>query len=98
MGRDFTTSSASRQDSGNTTNLLPEASWRLGGVSLLDAGKLLIAMAIGALLIALAYQIPVTHTVDIGGYDAAYTQGFYDPERDTPAAPRPELVGSDGSA
>ena len=51
------------------------------------------AMLAGALLIALAYQFPVTHAIDIGGYDAAYTQGFGDPLRATA-----ELAGSDGSA
>jgi hypothetical protein len=51
-------------------------------------------MAIGALLIALLYQIPAAHTVDIGGYDEAYVQGFYDPE----PANAPDLQGSDGSA
>ena len=51
------------------------------------------AMLAGALLIALAYQIPVTHAIDIGGYDAAYVQGFGEPLRNTS-----ELAGSDGSA
>lgn len=51
------------------------------------------AMLAGALLIALAYQFPVAHAIDIGGYDAAYVQGFGEPLRNTA-----ELAGSDGSA
>jgi hypothetical protein len=62
------------------------------------AARLLGAMALGALLFALAYQAPVVHTVDIGGYDAAYVQGFYDPERSDAPGDRPYLAGSDGSA
>jgi 4-amino-4-deoxy-L-arabinose transferase-like glycosyltransferase len=60
----------------------------MGGVRLLGA------MALGALLLALVYQIPAAHDVDIGGYDAAYVQGFYDPERSDAAI----LAGSDGRA
>jgi 4-amino-4-deoxy-L-arabinose transferase-like glycosyltransferase len=60
--------------------------------------RLLAAMALGALLVALAYQIPVTHAVDVGGFDSAYVQGFYDPERALPGTQRPELGGSDGGA
>lgn len=41
---------------------------------------LLGAMALGAVLIALLYQVPAQHAVDIGGYDAAYVQGFHDPQ------------------
>lgn len=33
----------------------------------------------GLLLIALAYQVPARHTVQVGLDDAAYTQGFNDP-------------------
>ena len=98
MRRDLTTSSTGHQDSRNAATQITGSSWRLGGFPLLSAVRLLAAMAFGALLIALAYQIPVTHTVDIGGYDSAYTQGFYDPERNTPSNPHPELAGSDGSA
>jgi 4-amino-4-deoxy-L-arabinose transferase-like glycosyltransferase len=98
MRRDLTTSSTGHQDSRNAATQIRDSSWRLGGFPLLSAVRLLAAMALGALLIALAYQIPVTHTVDIGGYDSAYTQGFYDPERNTPSSLRPELAGSDGSA
>jgi hypothetical protein len=59
---------------------------------------LLLAAVLGALLIALAYQAPATHPVDVGSRDAAYAQGFYEPERTTsPGAPA-YLDGSDGSA
>ena len=95
MRRDLTTSSASQQDSEKTR--LSRASWRLGDASLPNAARLLAAMALGTLLLALVYQIPTNHMVDIGGYDSAYVQGFYDPERG--AGPdHPELAGSDGSA
>jgi 4-amino-4-deoxy-L-arabinose transferase-like glycosyltransferase len=56
--------------------------------------KLLGALLLGMLLFALTYQIPATHDVDIGGYDAAYVQGFFDPER----GGAPILAGSDGGA
>ena len=95
MGRDLTTSSASHQDSEKTR--LSRAFWHLGDATLPNAARLLAAMALAALLLALVYQIPVTHTVDIGGYDSAYVQGFYDPERAT-GPDHPELAGSDGSA
>ncbi|HEU5099959.1 MAG TPA: glycosyltransferase family 39 protein [Roseiflexaceae bacterium] len=95
MRRDLTTSSAGDQDIEKRRS--SRASWRLGDATLLNAAGLLAAMVFGALLLALVYQIPVTHTVDIGGYDAAYVQGFYDPERG--AGPdHPELAGSDGGA
>ncbi len=62
------------------------------------AVRMIAAAAFGALLAALLGQIPVTHQVDIGGSDAAYVRGFYDPERsDAPGAPT-YLNGSDGSA
>lgn len=65
---------------------------RVGAIALAWAAS-------GALLIALFTQLPATHRVDVGGYDAAYTQGFYDAERsDDPGAPRPYLVGSDSAA
>ncbi len=59
----------------------------------------LLMMALGALGIILLYQLPARHVVDIGGYDAAYVRGFHDAE-DTAGlpAPRPYLVGSNGSA
>lgn len=64
----------------------------------LFAVRVIAAAILGALLAALLCQIPVTHHVDIGGRDAAYVRGFYDPERnDTPQAPA-YLDGSDGSA
>lgn len=87
MRRDSTAYSAPAADTPSPAR----AARRLSGIATL--ARLAAAMLLGALLIALAYQLPTAHTVDIGGYDAAYVQGFYDPER---AAP--ELAGSDGSA
>ncbi len=58
----------------------------------------LVWAALGALLILLLYQLPATHTVDVGGFDAAYIQGFHDPERDDSEAQRALLVGSSGTA
>jgi len=52
----------------------------------------------GALLILLLSQLPATHTVDVGGFDAAYVQGFHDPERDDSEAQRALLAGSSGTA
>ena len=77
MGRDLTTSSASQQDSEKTR--LSRASWRLGDATLPNAARLLAALALGALLLALVYQLPVTHTVDIGGFSrrVANSAGFY---------------------
>lgn len=41
---------------------------------------------LGAVLLSIVvHAIPTTHTVDIGGYDSAYVQGFYD-QQTTPAA------------
>jgi 4-amino-4-deoxy-L-arabinose transferase-like glycosyltransferase len=54
---------------------------------------------LGMLLIALLSQIPATHAVNIGGYDTAYVQGFYDPQYITArGGGRYYLDGSDGSA
>ena len=51
--------------------------------------------ALGVLLIVLLSQIPATHVVNIGGFDAAYTQGFFDAERPgDPGGPRPYLEGA----
>lgn len=50
---------------------------------------------LGALLILLLSQIPTTHTVNIGGFDTAYTQGFFDPEYDEQT---PYLTGAQGGA
>jgi 4-amino-4-deoxy-L-arabinose transferase-like glycosyltransferase len=59
----------------------------------------LIWAASAALLILLLYQLPAAHRVDVGAYDAAYTQGFHDAERVAEQAdPAPYLQGSDGSA
>jgi len=55
--------------------------------------------ALGALLIMLLSQIPATHVVNVGGFDAAYTQGFFDAERPgDPGGPRPYLEGAEGGA
>lgn len=51
---------------------------------------------VGVLLILCLYQIPAAHTVNIGGYDTAYVQGFYDTEYTVATSP-PYLQGSDGS-
>ncbi|NTW01598.1 MAG: hypothetical protein HGA19_09840, partial [Oscillochloris sp.] len=59
----------------------------------------LLAALLGAVLIALLSQFPARHLVDVGGYDAAYVQGFYDSERvDDPGDSALYLVGSDGAA
>ncbi len=74
---------------------------RHGGIGALlhMLSGLLGAMLLGALLILLVYQIPATHAVDIGGYDAAYVQGFHDAQfAATPTGMPPYLAGSDGSA
>jgi 4-amino-4-deoxy-L-arabinose transferase-like glycosyltransferase len=60
--------------------------------------RILAAAALGALLVALCFQFPATHPVNVGGYDAAYTQGFFDPERLDQPGDRPYLAGSDGAA
>lgn len=60
--------------------------------------RALAAALVGALLVALLAQIPVTHAVDIGGYDAAYTRGFYDPERASASRNPGYLAGSNGAA
>lgn len=55
--------------------------------------------ALGALLILLLSQIPAHHQVAVGGFDAAYVQGFFDPERpDDPGGARPYLAGATGGA
>lgn len=57
------------------------------------------AFLLGAFLVMALYQVPARHVVNIGGYDAAYVQGFHDPQ-DTaaPHGAKPYLEGSDGSA
>ena len=66
---------------------------------------LLLALLVGALFFAASYQIPARHQVDIGNYDAAYAQGFYEAERaddarnaPEPYPPPPYLEGSNGAA
>jgi len=97
MRRDSTTYSTNQPNNPNPDALSPQVV-RLRRVSIRAVVRLLAAMALGALLLALAYQVPVTHNVDVGGFDSAYVQGFYDPERALPGTQRPELDGSDGSA
>src|SRR5262245_40113423 len=81
MRGDLTTDSPSRQHTEQARKSEPPSvAWRRGGLSAMTVIRLLGAMALGALLLALIYQIPAVHDVDIGGYDAAYVQGFYDPE------------------
>lgn len=53
------------------------------------------ALCFGAVLIVLCYQVPATHRVDIGGYDAAYVRGFHDPQ-DMAYGSQPYVQGSDG--
>ncbi len=89
MGPDLTTQAAN----GKAVHGRPgRAAW--AGLGVRAAGPLLGAALLGIVLVALAYQFPVTHTVDIGGRDAAYVRGFYDPE----PTGRPAMVGSDGTA
>lgn len=68
-----------------------------------------VVAALGVALTLLAYQLPARHTINIGGYDAAYVQGFADaepayrgtpPPADavTPPPPPAYLAGSDGTA
>jgi 4-amino-4-deoxy-L-arabinose transferase-like glycosyltransferase len=58
----------------------------------------LLAALAGALLVLLLSQLPTTHTVDIGSYDAAYVQGFHDAHDNALHLARPPYVrGSDGS-
>ncbi len=55
--------------------------------------------ALGVFLIVLLSQIPVTHVVNVGGVDAAYTQGFFDAERPgDPGGSRPYLEDAEGGA
>ncbi|HMQ31633.1 MAG TPA: hypothetical protein PKD53_12965, partial [Chloroflexaceae bacterium] len=44
------------------------------------AGQALLWAALGAALVVALSQIPVRHSVDVGGRDAAYAQGFHEPE------------------
>jgi 4-amino-4-deoxy-L-arabinose transferase-like glycosyltransferase len=69
----------------------------------LEAWRCGVILLIGAAWVALLYQVPAHHQVDIGGYDAAYVQGFSDPQREEayPATSQKRfsyLEGSDGNA
>ncbi len=51
------------------------------------------------IMIAMLAQIPARHEVDVGGYDAAYVQGFDEAEgADAPGGSAVYLAGSDGRA
>ncbi len=66
--------------------------------ALMWAVRAIAASLAGMALMTILCQIPVTHHIDVGRFDAAYVRGFYDPERlDLPQA-RAYLHGSDGSA
>ncbi len=92
MDRDPTTDAADQPTTPLTNlGLFPETPVRL-------AALLLATMLAGVLLTALVYQLPSTHTIDIGAYDSAYVQGFYEPERADMPGNRPYLAGSDGAA
>lgn len=47
------------------------------------------AMLWGILWVGLAYQLPATHTINIGGFDAAYVQGFHPAEPPSLSPPAP---------
>ncbi|WP_165360521.1 glycosyltransferase family 39 protein [Candidatus Chloroploca sp. Khr17] len=68
-------------------------------MSLCVARSVLLAALAGAVLIAGLSQFPARHLVDVGGFDAAYVQGFHEAQRvnDTPDAPA-YLEGSSGAA
>jgi hypothetical protein len=97
MNGDLTAEPNTRHDTGTARAGSPEGSWRSSRLAAALA-RLLGAAALGALLFALAAQLPVTHAVDVGGYDAAYVQGFHDPERTDQPGERPYLAGSSGAA
>ncbi|NTV62065.1 MAG: hypothetical protein HGA65_00820, partial [Oscillochloris sp.] len=60
--------------------------------------RIVLAGLAGALLVALLGQISSRHTVDIGRYDAAYVQGFYEAEHSSDSAgPGAYLDGADGA-
>lgn len=96
MRRDLTTGAANRQETNQVRTEMSERPWR--GWRLDALLPALLAAAGAALLLVLVYQIPATHRVDIGGYDAAYTQGFFDPERLDSQGHRAYLEGSTGGA
>ncbi len=62
------------------------------------AVRAIAASLAGMALVTILCQIPVTHHVDVGRFDAAYVRGFYDPERLDLPQTRAYLHGSDGSA
>ncbi len=62
------------------------------------AVRAIAASLAGMALMTILCQIPVTHHIDVGRFDAAYVRGFYDPERLHLPQARAYLHGSDGSA
>ncbi|WP_097653331.1 ArnT family glycosyltransferase [Candidatus Chloroploca asiatica] len=59
----------------------------------------IVAALAGALLIAALSQLPARHLVDVGGFDAAYVQGFHEAQRVTDTRDAPAyLEGSSGAA
>ncbi len=58
------------------------------------ASRFVLALAAGAALAAALYQLPAQQVIDLGGPDAALTQGF----ADQPVRDDARLAGSDGSA
>jgi 4-amino-4-deoxy-L-arabinose transferase-like glycosyltransferase len=62
------------------------------------AVRAIAASLAGMALVTILCQIPVSHHIDVGRFDAAYVRGFYDPERLDLLQARAYLHGSDGSA
>lgn len=56
---------------------------------------LVVLGCLSAAVMVLLYQIPARHVVDIGGYDAAYVRGFFDPQN-ARTADADLIAGSDG--
>lgn len=52
----------------------------------------LLVATLSGILFGLICLIPVSHTIDVGGYDSAYVQGFFDQE------PIPSQFATDGMA
>jgi 4-amino-4-deoxy-L-arabinose transferase-like glycosyltransferase len=96
MKGDLTAEPNTRQDQATARPGSTTSAWRFWRLE--PIAGVLVAALLGAVLFALLAQVPARHGVDIGGYDAAYVQGFYDPERADQPGERPYLAGSDGSA
>lgn len=98
MKGDLTAESHTRHDTRSARAASTEHSWRSARIGGSTAAGAVAAALLAALLIALCTQLPATHLVNVGGYDSAYVQGFYDPERADQPGGRPYLAGSDGAA